>query len=131
MGCLHGQGHADTERGQRHHWCGPYSDEHHLAKNRAEFEKLAGERGNEHPVEQTKIKLEIIFQAQARPSAECQGVRIDESRKITPSPIARRLGGVAQINPRLRKSPKFPPLERSIMSMVNLRRQTSQASSTP
>jgi hypothetical protein len=36
-----------------------------------------------------------------------------------------------QINPRLRKSPMFPPLERSIMSMVNLSRQTSQASSTP
>src|SRR5207302_1372510 len=98
------------------HWCGPDADEHHLAKNRAEFEKLAGERGDEHPVEQTKIKLEIIFQAQARPSAECQGVRIDESRKdaVTNRETDR---GVAQINPRLRKSPRFPPLERSIMSM--------------
>ena len=36
-----------------------------------------------------------------------------------------------QISPRLRKSPMFPPAERSIMSMVNLSRQTSHASSTP
>src|SRR2546430_1832661 len=34
-------------------------------------------------------------------------------------------------NPRFRKSPRFPPDERSIRSMVNLSRQTSPASSTP
>src|SRR6266480_3147573 len=34
-------------------------------------------------------------------------------------------------NPRFRKSPRLPPEERSIMSMVNFSRQTSQASSTP
>ena len=37
----------------------------------------------------------------------------------------------AYSNPRLRISPMFPPDERSIRSMVNLSRQTSQASSTP
>src|SRR6266705_6492235 len=34
-------------------------------------------------------------------------------------------------NPRLRKSPRFPPEERSTRSMVNLSKQTSHASSTP
>src|SRR6478609_6744106 len=33
--------------------------------------------------------------------------------------------------PRLRKSPRLSPEERSTKSMVNLRRQTSHASSTP
>src|SRR5260370_20977674 len=33
--------------------------------------------------------------------------------------------------PRLRKSPRLPPEERSTRSMVNLSRQTSHASSTP
>jgi len=46
-------------------------------------------------------------------------------------PAAADAGIEIQINPRLRKSPMFPPLERSIMSIVNLSRQTSQASSTP
>ena len=35
------------------------------------------------------------------------------------------------INPRRRKSPRLPPEERSIISIVNLSRQTSHASSTP
>ena len=35
------------------------------------------------------------------------------------------------IKPRLRKSPRLPPEERSTRSMVNLSRQTSHASSTP
>src|SRR5437868_15452296 len=92
MGCLHGQGHADTERGQRHHWCGPYSDEHHLSKNWRQFEKLSSERGDEHPVEQTKIKLEIIFQRGCDHTQNAKRAELTKAEKITPSPIARRLG---------------------------------------
>ena len=36
-----------------------------------------------------------------------------------------------QIKPRLRKSPRLPPEERSTRSIVNLSKQTSHASSTP
>ena len=42
-----------------------------------------------------------------------------------------RLKLTLQANPRRRKSPTLPPDERSIRSMVNFSRQTSQASSTP
>src|SRR5256885_3264721 len=49
-----------------------------------------------------------------------------------PSPSLRRTRcGAGYNKPRLRKSPRLLPDERSTRSIVNLRRQTSHASSTP
>src|SRR5438270_10188780 len=82
MRSLHRQRHSHTECCQRHHRRRSHTDEHHLAKDRADFEKLTGKRRNQNPVEQTEVKLDIIFHL-ALERAECQGARVDGSRKFS------------------------------------------------
>ena len=70
MGGLHGQRHAHAERCQRDHRRRAHSDEHHLPKDRRDFEKLSGERRDQNPVEQAEIKLEVVFQNKASADAQ-------------------------------------------------------------
>jgi monoterpene epsilon-lactone hydrolase len=81
MGRLHCQRHANTECRQRHHRRGADTDEHHLPEDWRDLEKLPGKGRNQNPVEQTEIKLEIIFHLPLE-RAECQGARVDESRNF-------------------------------------------------
>ena len=61
MSGLHGERHTYAERRQRHHRCRAHTDGHHLPEDRRDLEKLPGKRRNQNPVEQTQIKLEIVF----------------------------------------------------------------------
>src|SRR5512140_2705007 len=91
MGRLHGQRHSNTEGRQRNHRRCTYSDEHHLPEDRPDLEKLPGERRNQNPVKQTEIKLDVIFHLPLE-RAECQGARLDESRKYRARVINRVAG---------------------------------------
>ena len=62
MSGLHGERHAYAERRQCHHRCRADADGHHLLEDRRDFKKLSGKRRDQNPVEQTQIKLEIVFQ---------------------------------------------------------------------
>jgi hypothetical protein len=67
---LHGERHADAERRQRNHWSCAHADEHHLPKDRRDFEQLAFERCDQNPVEQTEVEFEVVFQDAAVRTAE-------------------------------------------------------------
>jgi hypothetical protein len=64
MSCLHRQRDANTERCECDHWRRAHTDGYHLPEDRRDLEKLSGERRNKNPVEQTKIKLKVIFQSE-------------------------------------------------------------------
>jgi hypothetical protein len=53
-----------------------------LPEDRPDLEKLPGKRRNQNPVEQIEIKLDVIFHLPLE-RAECQGARLDESRKFS------------------------------------------------
>src|ERR1035441_4990738 len=76
------------------------------------------------------VKVSRSFHFRKEPTATNAPVQVHFSLQGTDRNLP-EIKCKLQINPRLRKSPMFPPLDRSIMSMVNLSRQTSQASSTP
>src|SRR5207237_5751830 len=71
-----------AKRGQRHHRGRAHADENHLPENLGDTKKLAGKRRDEHPVEQTQIQAQIIFQHRGAP--EWQDPPNDESRKSEP-----------------------------------------------
>jgi len=52
---LHRQSYAHAACGQRNHRRRAHTDEHHLAEDRRDLEKLPGERRNQNPVEEAKI----------------------------------------------------------------------------
>jgi epsilon-lactone hydrolase len=81
MRSLHRKRHAHTESRQRDHRRSARPDENHLPEDRRDLEKLAGERRNEDPIKQTKIKPDVVFHLPIK-RAECQGARTDESRKF-------------------------------------------------
>ena len=58
---LHRQRHTNAKCRERDHWRSAHTDSYHLPEDRSDFEKLSGERRNKNPIEQTEIKLEIIF----------------------------------------------------------------------
>src|SRR5437899_822065 len=62
MRCLHGERHTNAKRRQRDHRRRAHTDEHHLSKDRCDFEKLSGKRRDQNPIEQADIKLKIVFQ---------------------------------------------------------------------
>ena len=66
MGSLHRECHAYAESSQCYHRRGAHPDENHLPEDRPNLEELTGEGRNENPVQQTEIKLEIIFQSDSR-----------------------------------------------------------------
>ena len=66
MRSLHRQRHANAECRQRYHGRCAHTDGNHLPEDRRDLEKLAPERRNKNPVEQTQIELEIIFQSEGR-----------------------------------------------------------------
>ena len=70
MGSLHGQRYTHAERCQRNHRRSAHPDENHLPEDRCDFEKLTGERRDQNPVEQTEIKLDVIFQIMAVSDAQ-------------------------------------------------------------
>ena len=79
MGGLHGQRYAYAECCKGDHRRSAHPDEHHLPKDRSDFEKLPGEWRNQNPVEQAEIKLEIVFQNEA--SADAQNDKMAATTK--------------------------------------------------
>ena len=59
---LHGERHANAERGERDHRRRAHADEHHLPEDRRELEELSLERRDQDPVKQASVEPEIIFQ---------------------------------------------------------------------
>src|SRR5882724_1884028 len=92
MRALHGQCHADAERGQRHHRRRAHTDENHLPEDRRDFEKLPPERRDQHPVKQVKIELKIIFQNVIVPNAQD-----DKRRETTKAETSGSQRGAAEI----------------------------------
>ena len=82
MRSLHRKCYAHAESRQRYHGRGAHTYENHLPEDRRDLEELTREWRNENPVEQTEIKLDVVFHLPIK-RAECQGARIDESRKFS------------------------------------------------
>ena len=84
MRSLHRKCYAHAESRQRYHGRGAHTYENHLPEDRRDLEELTRERRNENPVEQTEIKLDVVFHLPIK-RAECQAARTDESRNFSAS----------------------------------------------
>src|SRR6516225_2009651 len=60
MRSLHSQRHAYAKSSQCYHRRRAHADEHHLPKDRRNFKRLPDKGCDEHPVKQTRVKLDNL-----------------------------------------------------------------------